>query len=124
MRRALPLLALVLVLSACQPAARFARDLLDTGDGATLSYVTQGLAFDPDGRVALGAQLVATGENLALLMAPTGVTCEVIQSGTRLDCDLGDVTEIVTVNLTGLGVLANASYRREGDSVPKVVFAR
>lgn len=124
MLRLAALLALVLVLSACQPAARFARDLLDTGDGATLSYVTQGLAFDPSNRVALGAQLVATGEDLVFLMAPPGVTCEVIQDSTRMDCDLGDVIEVTTVNLTGRAVLANVSYRRTDDSVPRVVFVR
>lgn len=129
MKRAILALALALALAGCAPFAQFARDLMDSSDGATLTYVLRdastlpGLRFDPDGRPALGVVLVATGTNLTLLAAPDGA-CSLDDERATLDCRLGDVREPITVNLTGAGVLANASYRREGSSVPRVTFAR
>lgn len=124
MRKILIALTLAFTLSACLPVAEWGRDLLDTSDGATLIYVTQGLQFHPGESVALSTQLVATGESLMLLATPEGATCEVLAEATRIDCDLGDVMEAVTVNLSGFGVLANASYRRVGAPVPRLVFAQ
>jgi hypothetical protein len=127
-RLALALALLALLATACVPVANLGRDLIDTGDGATLVYIERGLRFDPDAtgdaRTALGVVLVATGEALTLLSAPDGATCTVQSADTILDCRLGDVTEPVTVHLTGRGVLASVTYRRADSTMPRIVFAR
>lgn len=129
-RRALGLIAiLLLTASACAPFAQFTRDLLDSSDGATLTFVMRtpetepGIRFDPDGRPALTVVIVATGDNLTLLRAPDDATCTVNEARMVLDCRIPRVDEPVTVYLTGARVLANASYRREGSNVPRLVFA-
>ena len=134
MKRLALALAAVIALTGCLPFAQFARDLLDSSDGATLTYVMRspetlpGLRFDPDGRPALGVVLVATGSDLTFLgvSAPArdGFGCALDDARVTLDCRLGDVTEPITVYLTGAGVLADASYRREGSSVPRLTFAQ
>jgi hypothetical protein len=129
MKRLALALALAITLAGCVPFAQFARDLMDSSDGATLTYVLRtpttdpGLRFDPDGRLALGVVLTATGANLTLLSAPEGA-CTLNEARANLDCRLGDVLDAVTVHLTGASVLANASYRREGSTVPLITFAR
>ncbi len=128
MNRALLALALAVALTACLPFAQFARDLMATSDGATLSYAFRtpttdpGLRFDPGGRPALGVILDATGTNLTLLSAPATATCVLDDDRRGLNCRLGLVLEPVTVHLTGSGVLGFATYRREGISTPYRVF--
>jgi hypothetical protein len=130
MRRPLIVAALLaaLLLSACAPVAQYARDLLDTTDGATLSYVQRstdtlpGLRYDPGDTVALAVVLVARGTDLALLDAPEGVTCTATPS--VIDCRLGDVSEPLQVSLTGLQVVASATWRRTGSTQVLQTFAR
>lgn len=116
------------VLGACAPVANLLVDLTERSDGATLTYVLRdapggpGLAFDPDGRTARRVIVRAEGDELALLAVPDGATCTV--TTTSLDCRLGDVTEVTVVNLTGLGVVANATYRRAGSSTVYLTTAR
>lgn len=120
--------ALALALSACAPVAQLARDVLDTSDGAALSYLTRteahppGLAFDPGGAPALGAILIARGTDLAVLGFPEGVACTA--TPVLVDCRLGDVTERTFVYLTGRGVIASVTYRRDGETRVYQTFAR
>jgi hypothetical protein len=121
-------LALALALSSCAPVAQFARDLLDTSDGATLSYMLRteahppGLAFDAGPAPALGVILIARGTELEILGVPAGVMCNATPE--LVDCRLGDVDERAYVYMTGRGVLASATYRREGDTRVYQTFAR
>lgn len=120
--------ALVLALSACAPVAQFARDLVDTSDGARLSYLFRsettlpGLVFDAGPAPALGAILIARGSELEVLGIPEGVTCNATPE--IVDCRLGDVTGRAFVFLTGRGVLASVTYRREGATTVYQTFAR
>lgn len=128
--RILPTLAaaLLLALGACAPLAQFGRDLIDTPDGATLTYVYRdadvlpGLRFDPGDSPALGAVLIITGSSLALLTVPDGATCEATE--TSIDCRWPAITEPATVNLTGRGVLAYISWRRSDSPRVLHTFAR
>lgn len=129
MRRALILaLAAALLLSACAPVASWGRDLLDTTDGATLSYVQRsddqlpGLRYDPGDQVALAVIIVARGSDLQLLAYPDGADCTV--TSTTLDCRLGDVASTVDVSLTGRQVVASATWRRDGSTRVLQTFAR
>ena len=122
MRVTLRVLLLALLVTSCAPVAGVITDLITRSDGATLSYVHQGLEFDPGEQVAVGVIVRAEGENLALLSTPDGATCTMV-SGAQLDCRLGDVTEPVTIGLTGRGVVANASWRRSTGSSVYLVFA-
>lgn len=119
---ALPLLLVALLLTACPPIAGGIADFIENSDGATLTYVHQGLAFDPGPELARGVIIRAEGDELALLSVPGGATCTLTND--RLDCRLGQVTEATTVGLTGLGVVANATWRRVGDSSVYMVFAQ
>lgn len=120
--------ALVLVLSACAPVAQLARDVLDTSDGATLSYLFRsettlpGLAFDAGDAPALGAILIARGSELEVLGTPEGVACNATPE--IVDCRLGDVAERSFVFLTGRNVIASVTYRREGATTVFQTFAR
>ncbi|MFU8868667.1 hypothetical protein [Natronococcus sp.] len=120
--------ALVLVLSACAPVAQFARDVLDTSDGATLSYMLRtestlpGLVFDAGPAPALGAILIARGSELEVLGIPDGVLCNATPE--LVDCRLGDVLERAYVYLTGRSVAASVTYRREGEPRVYQTFAR
>ena len=121
-------LAAALLASACAPVATFVRDTIDTSDGATLAYVQasaetlSGVLFDPAGEVALGVILVARGTELELLAYPDGATCAA--SSTLIDCRLGDLSEPTAVSLAGRGVIASATYRREGANTVRQIFAR
>lgn len=131
-------LATAVLLGACAPFAQFARDLLDTStseapeDRATLTYVLRtddqlpGLLFDPGDVTtvgpALGVILIVTGRELTLLRAPLTGSCEA--TATVIDCRLGDTTELQLVNLTGLGVLASATYRRPESNRILTTYAR
>lgn len=116
------ILVALLLLSSCAPVASVGRDVVERTDGATLAYVDQGLAFDAGETTAFGVILVARGEQLVLLASPEGATCSV--EADVLDCRLGDVTGVATVNLTGLSVVASATYRRDGANAVYQVFAR
>lgn len=129
MKRLLPvLIAATLLLGACAPVAQYARDLLDTTDGATLSYVERtttslpGLSYDPGEGVALAAIVVARGTDLVLLGVPEGVACTATVS--LIDCRLGDVSGPVLLAMTGRGVTASATWRRAGSSTVLQTFAR
>lgn len=138
MARSLLALAIAaLLLTACVPFARIARDLLDTSDGATLHYVDAtdatlpGLRFDPAG-AAYDALLVATGTDLIVLAVPENASCTIAADSRRMDCPLGFtdasgrrfLDEPITIHLSGGSVLANASYRRAGSNIPLVTYAR
>lgn len=132
MNRTRPILLLIaaatLLLAACAPVAQYARDLLDTSDGATLSYVNRstdtlpGLAYDPGDAVALAVVLVARGSDLVLLEAPEGTECTA--TPVLIDCRLGDVNAPVLVALTGRQVVASATWRRAGSTAVLQTFAR
>lgn len=129
LRRILPLLAIAAIaLSACAPVAQFARDVLDTSDDATVSYLLRtpetlpGLAFDPGETTAFGAILVARGEELTVLGTPEGVTCTA--TPVLVDCRLGDRSEPTYVYLTGRGVIASVTYRRAESTTVYQAFAR
>ena len=119
---------LALALAACSPAAQFARDVLDTSDGATLAYLSRteahppGLTFDPGPAPALGVILIARGTELEVLGIPEGVTCNATSE--LIDCRLGDVDARAFVYMTGRGVLANVTYRREGSTSVYQAIAR
>lgn len=116
------ILVVLLFLASCAPVATVGRDLVERTDGATLTYVEQGLAFNSGEATAFGVILVARGEQLVLLAAPEGASCSI--DADVLDCRLGDVTGVTTVNLTGLSVVASATYRRDGANAVYQVFAR
>ena len=121
-------LAAALALSACAPVAQFARDIADTSDGATLAYLLRtpehppGLTFDPGPEPALGAILIARGTDLEVLGIPEGVVCNA--TDVLVDCRFGDVLERAYVYMTGRGVLANVTYRRDGDTRVYQAIAR
>lgn len=120
--------ATVLALAACAPVASFGRDLLDSGDGATLAFhqATEvdppGVTFNPDGRPALGVIVVATGTQLVLHTHPPNAVCT--STPELIDCRLGDLTEPATIGMTGRGVLASATYRRPESNNVRQTFAR
>ncbi len=122
------LAAAILATAGCAPIAHFARDLLDTSDGATLSFRQRtpehpsGVLFDPAGRPALGTIVVATGRDLTLVAFPDGASCSA--TDTVIDCRLGDVDEPTAISLTGRNVIASATYRRDGSTTVLQVFAR
>ncbi|MCZ2110973.1 MAG: hypothetical protein LC118_15625 [Dehalococcoidia bacterium] len=109
------LLALALVATACAPAASWLRDRLDSGEGATLTFVERGVQFDPGGATAYGVHITLRGENLEFLDGPD--TCEVNDTAQYLDCSMAAVHQPVTVHLTGKGVLGSATYTRTPDSL-------
>jgi len=121
-------IAAVLALSACAPVAQLARDLADTSDGARLSYMLRtetnppGLLFDAGPAPALGVILIARGTELEVLGIPEGVACNATRE--LVDCRLGDVQERAYVYMTGLGVIASATYRREGETRVYQAIAR
>lgn len=121
MKRLAAVLAVALLLSSCAPAAAYFRDLAERADGATLSYLTDGLGFDSGPTAALGVIVIAIGDNLVLVEAPEGSQCAV--EADLLDCRLGDVEGRVAILLTGEDVVASATYRRDGPKVYQV-FAR
>lgn len=115
------LLAVVLlVTAACAPVAQTIVDAIDNSDGATLTYVTQGIEFDPAGSLARGVVFRAEGDTLTLLGAPNHVTCSI--TGARLECFLGNVSEPMTINMTGTNIVANVTYRRVGSSKIYLTF--
>ncbi len=135
MTRARRLLAAALVASAlaigatsCAPFAHLARNLLDTSDGATLTFRQRtpehasGVLFDPAGRPARAVIVIATGEAIELLAFPEDAACTA--TATRLDCRLGDVDEPTAIDLTGRNVIASATYRRDGSNTVHQAFAR
>jgi hypothetical protein len=111
-----------LLLTSCAPAAAYFRDLAERVDGATLSYLTDGLGFDPGPKAAVGVIIIAIGDDLALVRAPQGASCTLEVD--LLDCRLGNVSERVVVLLTGTDVVASATYRREVSPQVFQVFAR
>lgn len=123
------LLLAALALSSCAPVATLARDVLDTSDGATLSYLARtetnppGLLFaaGPAGP-ALGVILIARGTELEVLGIPDGVTCNATPE--LVDCRLGDVPETAYVYMTGRGVIASVTYRRAEETRVYQTFAR
>lgn len=121
MRRWLLLAPLLLLLSACAPVAGVIGGLVERNDGAALTYVLRGqeggpgLAFDPGPAQARGVIIRAEGDDLALLSVPKGATCTVVT--TKLDCRLGTVAEPVIVGLSGGGVVASATWRRNTATV-------
>lgn len=121
-------IAAALFAGACAPVATFVRDTIDSSDGATLAYVQatpetlSGVLFDPDGRPALGVIIIARGTELELLAYPDGATCAA--SSTLIDCRLGDLSEPIAVSLAGRGVIASATYRREGANTVRQIFAQ
>lgn len=116
LRRGLLLAALVaLALSACAPAADWLRDRLDSGEGATLTFIEHGVQFDPGQSTAFGVHVTLRGEGLALFDSQPA--CEVSEDAQYIDCSLGDVTSPVTVSLTGRGVIGSATYTRAPDSL-------
>lgn len=104
----------------CAPVADVVADAIERGDGATLSYVTGGLTFDPGETGTRGVVLVAEGEGLRLTAATRG--CVVTQE--ILKCTLGVVSEPLTVHVSGKNVLASVTYRRLTASTLYFVFAR
>lgn len=120
--------AATILLSGCLPVANLARDLLDTTDGATLSYVQRstdtlpGLAYDPGDQVALGVIIVARGTDLQLLAVPEGAACTATPA--LIDCRLNEVASLTLVPLTGRQVVASATWRRHGSSTVLQTFAR
>lgn len=96
-------------------------DLIENSDGATLTYVTAGLEFDPGPTAALGVIVRVDGENLGVTELPEGVTCEVEDQ--QLECRLGDVANPVRLGVTGGDVIANAAWRRAGANTVYVTFA-
>lgn len=113
-------LVLAVLLVGCTPVAEVVADAIERGDGATLSYVTGGLVFDPATEVARGVTVVAEGENLRLTEELKG--CVVAQE--VLKCNLGIVSEPVTIHVTGSGVLASATYRRLTANTLYFIFGR
>lgn len=123
MRRFLPL-ALVLLLASCAPVARIIADTLEHSDGATLTYVSGGVTFDPDGRVARTVVISLDGYDLDILAIPQG-RCDQAESTetVKFDCFLGSVTQPIFINYSGKSVLAFGSWRRPGSSELFRVFA-
>lgn len=118
-------IAAVLATAACAPAAGALRDLIDSSDGATLTFRAgppSGVDFNPGAEPALGVVVVATGTDLVLIAAPAGAQCTA--TAEVIDCRLGDVTELTPLDLTGRGVLASATYRRPGSNTVRQTFAR
>jgi hypothetical protein len=105
-------LLLVLLLGGCMPIANLARDAIEGTDaGARLTYLTDGIGFDSGDSAALGVILIVLGDDLLLVRAPEGASCEV--SVDVMDCRLGNVTGRTAVMLTASErVWASASYRR------------
>lgn len=126
MRRLVLLAALIFSLTACTPVAVTLSKLVEHNDGARLTYVLAdqpegpGLAFHPGDSLARGVIIRADGENLELLSFPENATCTI--AATELDCRLGDVSDLTFIGLTGDGVIAFASWRREGSSTVYRVF--
>lgn len=113
--------ALALLATACAPVAGELARAIDNRDGATLTFVHQGLAFDPGPAPALGVIVRAEGDQLQLLAVPDGATCTV--TTTQFDCRLGTVTTTTTIGLTGRAVVANATWRRNGATTVHITFA-
>lgn len=112
MRRLLPLI--LLALAACAPVQDGAQRAINAvgadGDPATLRIHSEGVTFDPVEGTALQVVLYVGGANLV----EAEDECEPLRSG--VVCDLGDVSEAVTVKVTGDGRSANISMYR-GDTV-------
>lgn len=118
----LAVLAAVPLLTACPPIAQAVVDVSERNDDASLTYVTQGIAFDPGSSAALGAILIIQGTNLSLLSVPEGAECNLAED--EIDCRLGTVQNRTTVGLTGQGVIANVTWRRAGSATVYLLFAR
>jgi hypothetical protein len=116
------ILAVALALIGCTPAANVARDLIERADGASVTMLTDGVGFDSGASLALGVILIAVGDDLALVAAPEGASCTLVND--LLDCRLGDVAGRTVVLLTGTDVLASATFRREGASQVYQAFGR
>lgn len=110
-----------LLLASCAPAAQAIADAVDTSDGAVLSYVEHGVSFDPGATMARGVIIRAEGDNLAITAVPDGATCTLVTD--KADCRLFDVSEPVTIGMTGKNVVSNATWRRSGSSTVFLTFA-
>ncbi len=106
---------LALALSACAPAADWLRDRLDSGEGATLTFVEHGVQFDPGGATAFGVHVTLRGTDLVLLDSLD--VCVVDETNRYIDCSFGRVSVPVSVHLTGHGVIGSATYTRAPDSL-------
>lgn len=94
---------------ACAPVANVARTIVEDADGASISYLVDGIGFNPGEQIAVGVEMVVTGDTLTVV----DERCNEV-SDTRVDCSLGDVVEPTAVIMSGTDVLAIATFRRAG----------
>lgn len=118
------ILAALLALASCAPVATTVADAVEKPDGASLTWLTDGVGFDPGAEVALGAQVYVIGDTLTLVEQPAQGLCEYEDGETTdyLDCRLGDVSERIVILVEGTNRFANASFRRPGD--PEIFYTR
>lgn len=116
--RRLPiLLALLLLLTSCAPAAGWLRDQLDSHEGATLELVEGGVVFDPGGRAAYEVHLTLRSVGRDLVLTGDHPECAVSGDSRYLDCDFSVVLEPTVVEFTGSGVIGSANYVRQPGSL-------
>jgi len=120
MKRLLLALTLAVGLSACVPVANVARDILERADGASVAYLVDGVGFDSGEQAARGVILLIVGDELVLVEQPTSGECTLDVD--VIDCRLGDVEGRVTVSVTGMDILASATFRRPGASTVYQAF--
>lgn len=124
MKRTWIIAAIALLLTACVPAANVASTLLERADGATLTYLTDGIGFDAGDEAAKGVILIVVFDTLASYEAPEGASCTLEADAGLLDCRLGDVADRTVLMLSATNVNASATFRREGANAVYQVFAR
>ena len=112
---------IALLATACTPAANIARGLVERADGASLTYLTDGLGFDSGASAAKSVILIVAFDELTSFTAPEGATCEVEEL--ILDCRLGDVEGRAVLLLSAKNVNASATFRREAGNSVYQVFA-
>jgi len=123
LRLAFALVAL-LAISSCAPVATVVADAAEKPDGASLTFLTDGVGFDPGDSLAVGTQVFIIGDTLTLVEQPAQGLCEYEDGETTdyLDCRLGDVSERIVILVEGTNRFANASFRRAGD--PEIFYTR
>lgn len=119
MRRLGLILALALV-AGCAPLADSLVPVLERDKAASLTVADSVWTFDPGDRVARGAILLAEGPEVRY----QGDACHYVQADLVLRCDLGDVSEAVSVTIEGVRIIATVTYRRTGSNQVYAVFFR
>lgn len=111
------LAVLAIALSACAPAAGWLRDQLDTGGGATLTYVEGGVRFDPGSAPAFDVHVTLRASVRGIVLNGAPASCVVDETERYVDCSLGRVSVPVDVLVSGVGIIGSATYTRAAGSL-------